>query len=91
VIAEAYSSIAREIDATLIPAGIAWQRARRSRLKVELYDKDGSHPTLAGSFLAACVAYAILFQRPVPSAVKVGGLTGDEVQAIERVAKDVIP
>ena len=28
-----------------------------------LHDRDGSHPTLAGTFLAACVAYATLFGR----------------------------
>jgi hypothetical protein len=90
MITEAYTSIAREIGATLIPAGLAWQRALGDRLAVGLHDKDGSHPTLAGSFLAACVAYAVLFQRPIPAAVKVEGLTGDVIDVLRQRSKEAL-
>src|SRR5687768_6127758 len=62
-ITEAYTAIAEELGATLIPAGIAWQRFMRGHDRPVLHDHDGSHPTLAGTFLAACVAYATLFGR----------------------------
>lgn len=50
---EAVRSIARETGASVVAVGDAWQRALASGL--ELYDRDGSHPNLAGSYLAACV------------------------------------
>jgi hypothetical protein len=89
-ITQAYSCIAREIGATLIPAGLAWQCARENDLDVALHDKDGSHPTLAGSFLAACVAYAVLFQRPVPGAAKVEGLSSDVIKVLRQISNEVL-
>jgi hypothetical protein len=60
-ITDAYTDIGREIGATLIPAGLAWARFIKRHFVPALHDKDLSHPTLAGSYLAACVAYAALF------------------------------
>jgi hypothetical protein len=64
-------AIAEEIGARVVPVGLAWQAAikRRALQKDkthELYDKDGSHPSQAGSYLAACVFVATLLdQSPV--------------------------
>lgn len=57
----AYDSIARELGATLAPAGPAWQRARQESPGLELYAKDGSHPSPVGSYLLACVLVKTLF------------------------------
>jgi hypothetical protein len=49
--------LADELGARVVPVGPAWETARRERpeLALSLYADDGSHPTLAGSYLAACV------------------------------------
>jgi hypothetical protein len=59
----AYFSAARQAGAPVAPAGIAWQLVRRERPDLELYWKDGSHPSPAGSYLAACAIYATLLHR----------------------------
>jgi hypothetical protein len=51
----AYDSIAREIGAILAPVGPAWQESRARHPDLELYAKDGSHPSSLGSYLLACV------------------------------------
>jgi len=66
-ISEAYTSIASEIGATLVPVGMAWERCMRDDGAPVLYDKDGSHPTVGGSYLAACVFYATLFGKGLPA------------------------
>src|SRR5688572_18919948 len=53
----AYTAIGRELGAAVAPAGDAWQRFLEAHDHPVLHDKDGSHPTLAGSFLAACVLF----------------------------------
>jgi hypothetical protein len=45
------------------PVGLAWQRVRQEKPAMELYQRDGSHPSQAGSYLAACVLYATLYHR----------------------------
>lgn len=59
---EAYTSIGAELGALIIPVGVAWQRFLQTHKLPMLHDKDQSHPTLAGSYLAACVFYAVLFK-----------------------------
>jgi hypothetical protein len=85
-ITEAYESIGREIGATIIPAGIAWEAFLREHDEPVLHDADGSHPTLAGSYLAACVAYRALFRAPLPRDVEIDGLTKVETRVLQRVA-----
>ena len=57
----AYISAARRTHAVVVPAGIAWAEVRRRYPDLELFDPDGSHPSPAGSYLAACVLYASIF------------------------------
>lgn len=54
----AYESLARATGATVAPVGAAWERARRRG--VTLHDAGGVHPNAAGTYLAACVLYAVV-------------------------------
>lgn len=56
-------SLGRELGATVAPMGPAWQAVRAQHPDVALYVDDGSHPTPAGTYLAACTLYATLFGR----------------------------
>src|ERR1700704_5940042 len=60
-ITRAVEEIAAEIDALVVPVGPAWHAVRARHIDVPLYTDDGSHPTAAGSYLAACVFLARLF------------------------------
>ena len=51
-------------------AGLAWQRCLQDHPDILLHDMDQSHPSLAGSYLAACTFYAALFlgrSRSIPA------------------------
>jgi hypothetical protein len=68
-ISAAYSSIGEELGSLVVPAGLAWQICLADHPHVVLHDKDKSHPSLAGSYLAACVFYVTLFKsdsRTIP-------------------------
>jgi len=64
-IVNAVEAIAQEIGAAVVPVGRAWQIAMRQAPGLELYVADGSHPSVAGSYLAACVFCVRLFGDPV--------------------------
>lgn len=57
----AIETIGAQVEALVVPVGRAWHAALRSCPDILLYTTDGSHPTLAGSYLAACVFVATLF------------------------------
>jgi hypothetical protein len=86
-IADAYAGIARELGATVVPVGLAWQRFLGKHDQPVLHDQDQSHPTLAGSYLAACVFLAVLFEEsPVGITGEVGGLSEKDVALLQKVA-----
>lgn len=65
-ISDAYNTIGDELGAIVVPVGVAWQSFLATHDKPVLHDRDRSHPTLAGSYLAACVFLATLLkQNPV--------------------------
>ena len=87
-ITRAYVSIAAELGATVVPVGIAWQRVLARPGHPELYDRDGSHPSAAGSYLAACAFLKVLFGERatvVPESVG-GGLDSRQVEMLREEA-----
>ena len=58
---QAVVAIASTIGAIVVPVGPAWVVAQRDDSGPALYANDGSHPTPAGSYLAACTFLARLF------------------------------
>jgi hypothetical protein len=60
-ITRAVEEIAAEINAVVVPVGLAWRSVIAKYGDIALYTDDGSHPTAAGSYLAACVFLASLF------------------------------
>lgn len=62
--AEMYVAAGNEIGALVIPAGLAFEEAYRQRPDIKLHqDYDGSHPTLIGTYLAACTVYASVYGK----------------------------
>ncbi|MEO8028569.1 MAG: SGNH/GDSL hydrolase family protein [Bryobacteraceae bacterium] len=60
---DAYTRIARELDAGLAPVGLAWTLARIEAPGIRLHLPDRSHPTGAGTYLAALVFYQVLADK----------------------------
>ena len=84
---EAYRSIADELNAEVAPVGPAWAAARKADEKVSLYKKDKSHPTPAGTYLAACVFYATIFgESPEGLPGQVAGLEAEQARRLQRIA-----
>lgn len=65
----AYEFMANENSALLCPVGIAFEHIANDLAPVvnfnSLYSIDGSHPSIHGSYLAACMFYEELFDMPV--------------------------
>ena len=82
-------AIAQETGALVVPVGLAWQAASVKHPTLKLYDKDGSHPSHAGSYLAACVFIATLLrQSPVDAAIPgFVKIESPHAQLLQRVAE----
>jgi hypothetical protein len=62
-LAEAYTIAGNENNALVIPAGLAFAQVREKQPELNLYVADKRHPTLAGTYLAACTVFAALTGR----------------------------
>lgn len=86
-ITEAYNAIGRELDATVVPVGIVWEQFLQKHKMPALHDRDQSHPTLAGSYLAACVFLAVLFnENPAGIDLEIDGLEDKERALLQESA-----
>ena len=56
--AERYTLAGKANGALVIPAGLAYANTIAWRPNTVLYEIDKRHPSLAGTYLAACTAYA---------------------------------
>ena len=91
VITNAYESIGREIDAVVVPVGVAWQHFMSQHELPVLHDRDQSHPTVAGSYLAACVFLSALFgESSVGIKSKLPALSDDQVRSLQLAAEDTV-
>lgn len=88
-ITEAYDSIGKELGAIVVPVGSVWQAFRAAHDRPVLYDRDQSHPTPAGSYMAACVFLATLFEaNPVGIEGGPASLDVADRAALQKVAWD---
>jgi hypothetical protein len=88
-ITNAYTEIGGEIDAMVVPVGVAWQRVLGKPKHPVLHDRDGSHPTPAGSYLAACVFLAAMVDEdPVGIGDDGTGVSETDLLLLQRVASE---
>lgn len=78
MIAKANFEAAQKAGVTFAPVGPAWAAATRERPGINLHNPDRSHPGMHGSYLAACVFYALLTGRS-PEGHPVPAVLGQEV------------
>lgn len=88
-----YVSVGNEVGALVIPVGLAFEEAYRRRPDMKLQqDYDGSHPTLIGTYLAACTVYASIYGKsPVGNSYDYfGKIDKDTAAFLQRVAEDTV-
>jgi hypothetical protein len=60
---EGYAALGGLGNAEVVPVGEIWNAALGRNPAPDLWQSDGSHPTVEGTYLAACVFYLAIFQR----------------------------
>ncbi len=88
-ITEAYSRVGKKLGDIVVPVGVAWERCLQADPALELHDKDGSHPSPAGTNLAACVFVRTLFGASVLGLpADRSGLGPQDLAVVQRIAEE---
>jgi len=89
-LAEAYTLEANRNDALVIPAGLAFAKAIGRRPDLELYQPDKRHPSVAGTYLAACASYAAVYGRSPVGNGYTAGLDRETAGFLQTAAWDTV-
>jgi hypothetical protein len=85
-----YKVFADSLKASMSPVGTVWANIRQQYPSIELFDSDGSHPSVAGTYAAACSFYAAIFRSDPTQITFDGGLSDTDAGLIRQVAKEVV-
>jgi hypothetical protein len=85
-----YRKMADDNKALLSPVGAVWKYLRANNPSVELYNPDESHPSLAGSYAAACCFYTLMLKKDPTLITYNGGLTASQATAIKEATKLIV-
>jgi hypothetical protein len=91
-IVDAHRTVESELGAVVAPVGTAMAKATAERPDLSMLDTDDlMHPSLAGTYLAANVLYAAMFDEdPRGLAYRPDDITEDEAAFLQRVAQESV-
>ena len=90
---EFYVKLGNDIGAMVLPVGLAFEEAYKRYPGIKLHKSyDGSHPTRAGTYLAAATCYAALYGKsPVGNAFDAfGEVDPITMRMLQEVAQDTV-
>jgi len=83
-----YLGIANELEVPVAPVGFTWYMVHNDHPGIGLWSDDGSHPSVAGTYLAACVFYASIFRQSPEGLSFGGGIPDDQARVLQTEAND---
>jgi len=91
-LSKAFFDLGKDLGAKVVPVGEAWARALKEDPKLVLHTADKSHPNKTGTYLAACVFYAVIYGKsPEGLPATIGGLNEEQARALQRIAWQTSP
>lgn len=85
-----YLTMAQDNSAWCAPVGMAWREVRTQAPSLPLYQGDGSHPQLNGTYLAASVIYSTLFSAGSSSNPYTAGIASADAQLLRDIASSTV-
>jgi hypothetical protein len=85
-----YRMMADSNHAILSPVGAVWNYIRQNFPLTDLYQADESHPSLAGTYAAACCFYATVFRKDPTLITNDYGLPATDAANIRQAAKTIV-
>jgi hypothetical protein len=83
---DGYAELGAELEATIAPVGIAWAVVHERVPDLALWAGDGIHPSKYGSYLAACVFYAMFSGRDVTTNSFTAGINPEWAAYLRAIA-----
>jgi len=90
LLAEQYTEAGRETGALVVPAGLAFARSIAANPRIDLYNSDKRHPSVAGSYLSACTILLSVYGKSPVGNPYTAGLDHKTAEFLQQIAKDTV-
>jgi len=88
---ESYLEMAFYDSASCSPVGMAWKTSIALDSTINLYSSDNSHPSIYGSYLAACTFYASIFKKsPVGSGFWPAAIDSNTAYSLQQIGSSTV-
>jgi PKD repeat protein len=85
-----YMQMSDLYESEVTPVGSVWKHLRENYPTINLYQSDGSHPSLAGSYVAACSFYTSIFRKDPTFISNNYGLDASTASIIRNAVKSIV-
>jgi hypothetical protein len=82
-----YLSLTEVINGEVSPVSVVWRFLRQNYPNLDLYQADESHPSVAGTYAAACCFYTSIFKKDPTTITLNPGLSAGDAAIIRSAAK----
>jgi len=89
-LAEEYTRAGNDNDALVIPSGLAFAKTIAKRPELELYQPDKRHPSLIGTYLSACTAFAAIYRTSPVGNPYTAGIDTETVRFLQAMAWETV-
>ncbi len=87
---QSYLEMGQMLNAEVSPVGISWKLTRTNNPAIELYNLDESHPSIHGSYLAACTFYEAIFHKSPVGAAFPSGISSADAAVLQENAHSIV-
>tara|TARA_R110002050_G_scaffold299089_1_gene463782 strand:+ start:10914 stop:12164 length:1251 start_codon:yes stop_codon:yes gene_type:complete len=85
-----YQTMGNDNNALVSPVGAVWHYVRDTYPSIDLYASDNSHPSMAGSYAAACTFYTVFLRKDPTLITYTAGLPAATAEKIRLAAKTIV-
>jgi len=86
----AYEALGHQLHTAVAPVGPAWWTTLQRLHRVRLYLADGNHPSVEGTYLAACVFYTSIYGQSTEGLPYRAGLPRWRARTLQTIATAVV-
>lgn len=85
-----YLIMAQDNQTMVAPVAKVWRSIRENHPEIDLYQSDGSHPSLVGSYAAAFTFYSLLFSKNPTTVTGSFQISDSQADIIKQTVKQIV-
>ena len=88
---DSYLTMGFDNEATVAPVGISFKNSIFQDSTIDLYSPDNSHPSIYGSYLAACTFYSTIFKKSsVSCSYRPNAISSSDALFLQQIASSTV-